>query len=258
MSLMDQLRQRAEAVRKQQEAARLPEAEARREIEGALWRAFRWLDEAVGHLGVIRPEVAHRFRLADYLTIDQPRFDSGFASFRRYGLGAADGGLEHVEMFYQLTAAEPIVVRVNSMAARVVEEPLRSALLGFASETEHDVKPSGSTQRVSRRAADQGVGRLQAESVTAGNRRHAAQRRSFRIGAARIPACRDRRARAGGSRAFRSGRVEGFPASGAACPRQFAARLTEPVDRESARRVPPSRRQASTGISRSPSRAAAR
>jgi hypothetical protein len=139
MSLLDQLRQRAEAVRKQQEAARLPEAEARRAIEGALWRAFRWLDEAVGHLRVIRPEVAHRFRLADYLTIDRPRFDSGFASFRRHGLGAADDGLEHVEMFYQLTVPEPIVVRVSSVAARAVEERLRSASLGFASETEHDV-----------------------------------------------------------------------------------------------------------------------
>ena len=63
--LLDQLRQRAEAVRKQQEAARLPEAEARRAMEAALWRAFRWLDEAVGHLEVIRPEVAHQFRLAD-------------------------------------------------------------------------------------------------------------------------------------------------------------------------------------------------
>ena len=98
-SLLDELRRRAEALRKQQAAARLPQEEARQAIDGALWRAFRWLDEAVGHLGVIRPEVAHRFRLADYLTIDQPRFDSGFASFRRYGLGAADGGLEHVEMF---------------------------------------------------------------------------------------------------------------------------------------------------------------
>jgi hypothetical protein len=138
--LLVQLRERADAVRKQREAARLPEAEARRAIEGSLWRAFRWLDEAVGHLEVIRPEVAHRFRLADYVTIDRPRFDSGFASFRRHGLGAADVELEHVEMFYRLAAPQPIVVRVNSVAARVVEERLRSALLDFSSEAEHDAE----------------------------------------------------------------------------------------------------------------------
>ena len=136
--LLDQLRQRAEAVRREREAARLPEAEAQRAMEAALWRAFRWLDEAVGHLEVIRPEVAHHFRLADYLTIDRPRFDGGFASFRRHGLGASDVGLEHVEMFYQLTVPEPIVVRVNSVAARAVEERLRAASLDFASEAEHD------------------------------------------------------------------------------------------------------------------------
>ena len=137
-SLLDQLRRRAEAVRKQQEAARLPEEEAQRAIEGALWRAFRWLDEAMGHLEVIRPTVAHRFRLADYLTIDRPQFDCGFASFRRQGLGADGTPLEHVEMFYRLTAPEPLVVRVSPVAARAVEERLRGALLDFENETEHD------------------------------------------------------------------------------------------------------------------------
>ena len=41
-------------------------------------------------------------------------------------------------MFYRLTVPQPIVVRVNSVAARVVEERLRSALLDFESETEHE------------------------------------------------------------------------------------------------------------------------
>ena len=40
-----------------------PVEEALQDIDRRLWRAFRWLDEALGHLEVIRPDVAHAFRL---------------------------------------------------------------------------------------------------------------------------------------------------------------------------------------------------
>ena len=56
-SLLDELRQRSEALRAERAAARLPEEKARHAIDGALWRTFRWLDEVMGHLEVIRPEV---------------------------------------------------------------------------------------------------------------------------------------------------------------------------------------------------------
>ena len=138
-SLLDELRQRSEALRAQRAAARLPEEEARHAIDGALWRAFRWLDEVMGHLEVIRPEVQHRFRLGDYLTFERPQFDTGFATFRRHGLATGDR-LEQVETFYRLTAPEPFVVRVSSMAAIGVEERLRAAALHFHSETEEDAE----------------------------------------------------------------------------------------------------------------------
>ena len=136
-SLLDELRQRSEALQAQQAAARLPEEQARHVIDGALWRAFRWLDEAMGHLEVIRPDVQHRFRLGEYLTFDDLQIDSGFAAFRRHGLGTGDR-LEHVEMFYRLAARKPVVVRVNPVAAVGVEERLRAAALHFHSETELD------------------------------------------------------------------------------------------------------------------------
>lgn len=138
-SLLEELRQRSEALRAQRAAARLPEESARHEIDSALWRAFRWLDEVMGHLEVIRPEVRHRFRLADYLTIDRPQFDTGFATFRRHGLATGDR-LEHVDVFYRLTAPKPFVVRVSPLAAATVEERLRAAALHFHSETEHDAE----------------------------------------------------------------------------------------------------------------------
>jgi hypothetical protein len=136
-SLLDQLRQRSAALRAERAAARLPEEKARHVIDAALWRAFRWLDEVMAHLEVIRPEVAHRFQLADYLTIDRPQFDTGFAAFRRLGLASGDR-LEHVEMFYRLTAPKPFIVRVNPLSAAGIEERLRGAALHFHSETEYD------------------------------------------------------------------------------------------------------------------------
>ncbi len=136
-SLLDELRQRSETLQAERAAARLPEEKARHEIDGALWRAFRWLDEAMGHLEVIRPDVQHRFRLGDYLTFDGLSIDSGFAAFRRHGLGTGDR-LEHVEMFYRLAAPNPVVVRVTPMAAVAAEERLRAAALHFHSDTEVD------------------------------------------------------------------------------------------------------------------------
>jgi hypothetical protein len=136
-SLLDDLRARSEALRAQRAAARLPEEKARHEIDAALWRAFRWLDEAMGHLEVIRPDVRHRFRLGDYLTFDGLQLDSGFAAFRRHGLASGDR-LEHVEMFYRLAAPRPAVVRVSPMAAIAAEERLRAAALHYHSGTELD------------------------------------------------------------------------------------------------------------------------
>ena len=136
-SLLDELRQRSEALQAQRAAARLPDEKARHAIDGALWRAFRWLDEAMGHLEVIRPDVRHRFRLGDYLSFDDLQIDSGFAAFRRHGLGTGDR-LEHVEMFYRLAAPKPAVVRVSPLAAAGVEERLRAAALHFHSEAEFD------------------------------------------------------------------------------------------------------------------------
>ncbi|HET7033585.1 MAG TPA: hypothetical protein VFJ48_10710 [Casimicrobiaceae bacterium] len=136
-SLLDELRQRSEALQAQRAAARLPEEQARHAIDGALWRAFRWLDEAMGHLEIIRPDVRHRFQLGDYLTFDSLQIDSGFAAFRRHGLGTGDR-LEQVEMFYRLAAPKPAVVRVSTLTAVAVEERLRAAALHFHSDNELD------------------------------------------------------------------------------------------------------------------------
>jgi len=138
-SLLDQLREKSDALRAQDQAARKPMEEAIKDIDRILWRAFRWLDEAIGHLEVIRPRVNHVFHLGNILSVERPRFDRGFVSFRRRAMVGMEI-LEHVEMFYRLEGDKPIVLRLNPVASLGVEERLRSSSLPYQYQTEQDEK----------------------------------------------------------------------------------------------------------------------
>ena len=138
-TLLDELRERSRALRAQDQSARKPMEEALKDIDRNLWRVFRWLDEAIGHLEVIRPQVAHVFNLHNILSIERPRFDRGFVSFRRRALAGMEV-LEHVELFYRLEGDKPIVLRLNPIASRGVEERLRGSTLPFTYQTEQDEK----------------------------------------------------------------------------------------------------------------------
>ena len=136
-TLLESLREQSEALRAKDSAVRKPIEEALKEIDRGLWKAFRWLDEALGHLEVIRPHVGHTFALDSVLAIARPQFDRGFVSFRRRSLAGLEV-LEHVEVFYRLEAPQPIVLRLNPGSAIAVEERLRSAGLQFQYQTEQD------------------------------------------------------------------------------------------------------------------------
>jgi hypothetical protein len=136
-SLLEQLREQSEALRVRGEAARKPMEEAIKDIDRILWRTFRWLDEVMGHLEVIRPQVNHVFHLGNVLSIERPRFDRGFVSFRRRSLVGLEV-LEHVELFYRVEGDKPIVLRLNPAASQGLEERLRSSTLPYQYQTEHD------------------------------------------------------------------------------------------------------------------------
>ena len=138
-SLLEALRAKSEMLRERDSASRKPVEEALQDIDQRLWKAFRWLDEALRHLEVIRPVVAHQFQLGNILTIAKPRFDRGFVSFRKRGLAGLEL-LEHVELFYRLIGAEPIVLRVNPGGATTIEERLRASTMQFHYQTEQDEK----------------------------------------------------------------------------------------------------------------------
>jgi len=138
-SLLDSLRAQSHELRASGEAARRPIEEALKAIDRQLWAAFRWLDEALGHLGVIRPSVNHVFQLGTILTIDRPQFDRGFNTYRRRTLGGSEL-LDHIEMFYSLTGPRPITLRVNPGGAQAIEERLRASTLPYHYQTEQDEK----------------------------------------------------------------------------------------------------------------------
>ena len=138
-SLLDQLREKSEALRAQDQAARKPMEEALKDIDRCLWRAFRWLDEAVGHLEVIHPRVGHVFNLHNILSIERPRFERGFVTFRRRALAGMEV-LEHIELFYRLEGDAPISLRLSPATAPGVDERLRASSLPYNYQTEQDEK----------------------------------------------------------------------------------------------------------------------
>lgn len=138
-SLLDQLREKSEALRAAEEAARRPRETAQQEISRRLWQAFQWLDEAVRYLGVIHPTVTRSFQLSDALSIDRPKFEQGYVVFRRQGLQDS-GLLEYVALQYRLAGAEPVVVRVGVNAASAMDERLRSSMLKFHYQVEQDIQ----------------------------------------------------------------------------------------------------------------------
>ncbi len=136
-SLLESLRQRSDAVRNADQATRRPLGDELKEIDRRLLAAFRWLDEALGHLEVIRPLVAHRFAIEPVLTIGTPRYDRGFVSYRRNEYLGMDL-VERVELFYRLAGDRPIRVKTQLGAAAAMDERLRAAQLDFDYRVEQD------------------------------------------------------------------------------------------------------------------------
>jgi len=134
---LDQLRERSDAVRKHQTDAHRPIEDMLRDMDRQLWSAFRWLDEVLRHLEVIRPTVQHTFHIMGVLSIASPRYERGFISYRRKPVASMEL-LEHVEIFYRLSQDNPVTMKVQPASASSIEERLRAAQLQFRYDTELD------------------------------------------------------------------------------------------------------------------------
>ncbi|HEY8243962.1 MAG TPA: hypothetical protein VII68_10915 [Casimicrobiaceae bacterium] len=136
-SLLDTLRAQSDAVKGQGDAARRPIEEASREIDRRLWKAFKWLDEAIAHLEVIKPVTSHEFRVNEILTIQSPKFENGFLSFRRKPIGAFDA-IEQIELFYKLAGEKQLTLKIPAPQVNAIESRLTSCQIRYQYRTELD------------------------------------------------------------------------------------------------------------------------
>ena len=136
-SLLDTLRAQSDAVKGQGDAARRPIEEASREIDRRLWKAFKWLDEAVAHLEVIKPVTSHEFRVNELVTIQSPKFENGFLSFRRKPLAGIDA-IEQIELFYKLAGEKPLTIKIPAAQVNAIESRLTTCQIRYQYRTEMD------------------------------------------------------------------------------------------------------------------------
>lgn len=135
-SLLDRLRQQSDAVRANETPRRSTE-EILVDMDKRLWRAYRWMDEALAHLSVIKPVVAHDFRVESLFTLGGLQLDQGFVSYRRRHL-AGHELLDYVETFYRLSGTEAMKVKVPASAVAATELRLRNAGMPFRYEAQVD------------------------------------------------------------------------------------------------------------------------
>lgn len=134
--MLDRLRKQSDAVRANETPRRSVE-EILLDIDKRLNRAYRWLDEALAHLGVIKPVVAHEFRLESLLGLTGLQFEQGFVSYRRRHL-AGHELLDYVELFYKLAGSETLKLRVPPPSVSMVDLKLRTVGMPFRYEAEVD------------------------------------------------------------------------------------------------------------------------
>ena len=135
-SMLDRLRVQSDQVRAN-EAPRRSTEEVLLDIDKRLWRAYRWLDEALAHLSIIKPEVAHAFHVESLFTLSGLKVEQGFVSYRRRHLAGQDL-LDYVESFYRLVGSEPLKVKVPPTAVGAIDSRLRNAGIPFRYEAQAD------------------------------------------------------------------------------------------------------------------------
>jgi hypothetical protein len=145
-NLLDSLRARSDAMRGQEKNAKRTPDDVLKELDRKMWHTFKWLDEAIGHLAVIKPAVAHEYRVAELLTIASPQFEQGFVSYRRKAFAGYEA-VEYIEVFYRLSLPKPIDLVVPVSAVSGVDDRLRQAQLKF------QYRPVQDDDRVVRRGA---------------------------------------------------------------------------------------------------------
>ena len=88
-TFLSRLRQQSDAVRATETPQRSTE-DILQDIDQRLWRLYRFLDEALAHLAVIKPVVAHAYRIDQLVSLSGLQFEQGFVSYRRRHLAGQE------------------------------------------------------------------------------------------------------------------------------------------------------------------------
>jgi hypothetical protein len=86
---------------------------------------------------VIKPVVAHEFRIESLFGLSGLQIEQGFVSYRRRDDGGHDL-LEYVETFYKLSGRDPMKLKVPASAVSATEMRLRNAGMPFRYQAQTD------------------------------------------------------------------------------------------------------------------------
>ena len=105
-------------------------------MDQRLWRAYRWLDEALAHLSVIKPVAAHEFRVESLFTLSGLKLEQGFVRIAA-GIWAATS----FSITSRCSTGSPAEAAHGEGAASAVgaiETRLRNAGIRFRYEAQQD------------------------------------------------------------------------------------------------------------------------
>ena len=115
-SLLDQLRQQAEATVHRQHTEDENLAKKQASLDIALRQVFSYLHELVQQLNVLKPAIPRRYHVAGSLELAGMVWQQGFADYRSRP-ESAGAQLESVSFNYQLRGGEGLVIERDGMVA---------------------------------------------------------------------------------------------------------------------------------------------
>ncbi len=138
MGLLDSLRQQAEALREQQKRQSAVSAENVRDVEAAMGRAFRYLNDLLKHLAVLKPVNQAVFTIPEVLELRELRYVDSFVDLRRGRLAEREV-IERIPLFVKWKGAtRPVVERDMPALIERVEKALWRAHLKFGFDEVRD------------------------------------------------------------------------------------------------------------------------
>jgi hypothetical protein len=121
MSLLDELRVQYEAARSSSHAA--SEVPDFQQVDAQMRKAFRWLEKAVAYLDELKPPVAHRFEVFPGAALESPRFGRGYVGQHERRI-VGYPVLDEINIYYEIAAAQPLVVDATDRGLAAAEAPL--------------------------------------------------------------------------------------------------------------------------------------